>query len=1110
MRELRILQYNVNHGKEATLASLLRDPACNELDILAIQEPWRNPFVTTGYNPPTSGFHLAYPPYPLARVCFYINKRLDPATWDVTYHNEDAQTVTIRYGPIQATTIQIHNIYNPSPTSYTSREPGTIATLSNILETSTAETEHVVVGDFNLHHPMWSSIERLTRHEAADLLLETAGKHALQLATPKGTITWRARGTQSTIDLSFLSQTLETRLTKCLPRPDLTQLSDHIPIETTLSIHPQLFVADRKRSWKKMDVERLREELKDKVPNLPVNTDEQIDARICELTRAITDAVDKSTPWARVGTVSKDYWTEECDVTTREARRAFHEMVRDPTAYTELRYHHARNQKVTTIRKAQRDGFRTRIAETIEKGQGLGRLMKWAKERAASPKTLPQLPPLVVNNPTGSQPRVAITPLEKTQALRDHFFPPAIEADLSDINNSIYPPPIDIPEEISEQELQDALQWVAKDKAPGPDRIPNRVLKAAQEWLTPRLLIIFNAALRNGYHPNEWKRATTLALRKPNKGDYTLPKAYRPIALLNTMGKLLERVMARKITQLAEAHGLLPESQMGARPGRSAETALQIITESIHTIWGLPGPQQVATLLSLDISGAFDHVSHERLLHNLRKRKLPPVITRWVASFLQNRRTKIKLPEGESDWLQTDSGIPQGSPISPILFLFFIADLLDTVDNGALRVSAVGFVDDINILTYGSSTERNCRVLSETHKKCLRWAETHGAKFAPEKYEVIHLTKAKKKFNLNIAPIIEGIQIDTKNHVRILGVQIDTKLRWGKHIAVVKEKAASLLLATGRIGASTWGASLAKSTLIYSTMVKPAILYGAGIWYSPQGTASARKPVDRQLEVTQNQFLRKAIGAYRAVNARILEKEADIPPITIELEKLAAKAVRRAYTSIGGRQIQRACEKIRNQALPGRTRPRGNPTPLQQKKQWLNTKISTEIWLSQDIADARGRGWVRPVAWEKELKRIKDQSWDRQWTKYLQALPADRTRTPAQQDTRCNRSQLHKGLSKAMSAIITQIRTEKIGLNAFLVERKVPGYTAPCPCGWPRQTAKHVILYCPQQDQDREVLYQRAGTRNYQQMLVTPQGAKAAAIFLQATNLLPQFQLGLN
>jgi hypothetical protein len=94
--------------------------------------------------------------------------------------------------------------------------------------------------------------------------------------------------------------------------------------------------------------------------------------------------------------------------------------------------------------------------------------------------------------------------------------------------------------------------------------------------------------------------------------------------------------------------------------------------------------------------------------------------------------------------------------------------------------------------------------------------------------------------------------------------------------------------------------------------------------------------------------------------------------------------------------------------------------------------------------------------------------------------------------------------------LVTQIQTEKIGLNGFLLDRKVPKYSPACGCRWSRQDAKHVIMFCPQQKQRREELYQAAGTRDYRKMLVTSRGVKAAATFIQVTNLLPQFQLGLN
>ena len=96
---------------------------------------------------------------------------------------------------------------------------------------------------------------------------------------------------------------------------------------------------------------------------------------------------------------------------------------------------------------------------------------------------------------------------------------------------------------------------------------------------------------------------------------------------------------------------------MGARKGRSAETALQLITEQVYTIWGLPGPKRVATLLSLDIAGAFDNVSHKRLAHDLKMRRIPLILINWIISFLQDRETTIKLFEGESPLFKVRTGI---------------------------------------------------------------------------------------------------------------------------------------------------------------------------------------------------------------------------------------------------------------------------------------------------------------------------------------------------------------------------------------------------------------------------------------------------------------------
>jgi hypothetical protein len=107
---------------------------------------------------------------------------------------------------------------------------------------------------------------------------------------------------------------------------------------------------------------------------------------------------------------------------------------------------------------------------------------------------------------------------------------------------------------------------------------------------------------------------------------------------------VLEAVVARRISKEAEQRRLLPDSQMGARPGRSTLSAIEFITEQVHTLWE-NSPQMVASMLCLDISGAFDNVSHQRLIHNLKIKGFPPTITGFVQSFLQDRTTCLKLGE---------------------------------------------------------------------------------------------------------------------------------------------------------------------------------------------------------------------------------------------------------------------------------------------------------------------------------------------------------------------------------------------------------------------------------------------------------------------------------
>jgi hypothetical protein len=153
-------------------------------------------------------------------------------------------------------------------------------------------------------------------------------------------------------------------------------------------------------------------------------------------------------------------------------------------------------------------------------------------------------------------------------------------------------------------------------------------------------------------------------------------------------------------------------------------------------------------LLSLDLMGAFDRVHPTRLLDILRKKGMPGWLVRWVQAFSSSRTTILIIQGKETEPFPINFGVPQGLPLSPVLFAFYVSELLDICNQPKNRLSALGFANNTHILTYGTSTAANCRLLEWVHEQCLAWAARHGMSFAPNKYELTHFTRSRTKFDL--------------------------------------------------------------------------------------------------------------------------------------------------------------------------------------------------------------------------------------------------------------------------------------------------------------------------------------------------------------------------
>lgn len=131
----------------------------------------------------------------------------------------------------------------------------------------------------------------------------------------------------------------------------------------------------------------------------------------------------------------------------------------------------------------------------------------------------------------------------------------------------------------------------------------------------------------------------------------------------------------------------------------------------------------------------------------------------------------------KGDQTPTSTGIPQGSSPSPITFLFCVSTLLPMLQSRP--TAAVESVEDTNIITWSNTTEKNCRNLEETHEICEKWARTHGVKCAPEKYQLTHFTRARKKrHNLEAKINMQGHLTGPESSLRPLGIYFETKLSW--------------------------------------------------------------------------------------------------------------------------------------------------------------------------------------------------------------------------------------------------------------------------------------------------------------------------------------------
>ena len=434
-------------------------------------------------------------------------------------------------------------------------------------------------------------------------------------------------------------------------------------------------------------------------------------------------------------------------------------------------------------------------------------------------------------------------------------------------------------------ELKTAIDKMKRKGAAGPDGIPPSFIKALGPKSLEVLLSIFNKSFAAGALPQIWRTATIIPLLKQGKPASDLA-SFRPISLTSCLGKVLERMIANRLYQLAEKRQWFNHQQAGFRKGRSCVDQIIRIAQAIED-----GFQQKkmhrSVLVLLDFSKAYDTVWRERLLLSMHKKLVPLPILRWLSGFLQNRQAKVQYNDCTSTTLTMRQGLPQGSVLSPLLFLFYINNLVELLPTE--NVNAL-FADDVGILATARTIEEAQEKAQNAVDTVVRWSKEWRLTLNATKSEATIFTTDRRRESKSTAKIfIDGKTIPFNKTPKFLGVYLDRELTFGKHVEEITKKANGKLRMLSALSHTTWGCTKRDLLKVHEAHVLSTLDY-AGAGYQPW---LAQSNLDA-LEVVQNKALRIVSGQVQNSRLSARRKEASVPSYETRSKRLILQSVEKA------------------------------------------------------------------------------------------------------------------------------------------------------------------------------------------------------------------------